>query len=160
MIDRIYCKFPWYCRNWRVLHVFIIMLILLPLVLKIQTDLSTFLLLFVEPSAVWPMSRIYAHHVTSLPTLNSPVSDLSTKSIFLEKLKNPSFSLFFSNLICIHWWVFLLCVCLLLNGTSALFKLLVQRIVEIKQMRHIKTIWNRRVVENDYRLTVQHMGTM
>jgi len=33
--------------------------------------------------------------------------------------------------------------CLLLNGTSALFRLLVTRIVEIKHVIHVKTIYNR-----------------
>jgi len=41
----------------------------------------------------------------------------------------------------------------LLNGTSALFKLLVPRIVEIKHMIHVKNDLNRQVVKNDLILT-------
>jgi len=36
-------------------------------------------------------------------------------------------------------------VCLLLNGTSSLFRLLVPRTVEIEHMRHVKTICDRHV---------------
>jgi len=37
--------------------------------------------------------------------------------------------------------------CLLLNGTSALFMLLVPRIVEIEHMRYVKTICNRQEIK-------------
>jgi len=39
-------------------------------------------------------------------------------------------------------------LCLLLNGTSALFRKTVPRIVEIKHKRKVKTIPNRQVVNN------------
>jgi len=54
---------------------------------------------------------------------------------------------YFTVLTFCEWTLNRLCsvFCLLLNGTLAIFRLLVPRIVEIKQMRHVK---------NDLRLTI------
>jgi len=38
----------------------------------------------------------------------------------------------------VHQYIVCLFVCLLLNGTSALFRPLVPRIVEVEQMRYVK----------------------
>jgi len=43
--------------------------------------------------------------------------------------------------------------CLLLNCTSALFRLLVPRIVEIKQMRHVKIMRDKVIIRKSKKIT-------
>jgi len=65
--------------------------ILSPLVLKLQIDLFIIVLQLCGTVSHSDLRHV-AHHVTPLPTLNSPVSDLSTY-LFLKKLNAHRFHL-------------------------------------------------------------------